>query len=294
MKMPLKRFWAGVLLAMLPLMTLQAEDYAIRLEPPAKKGDKFQVVGKLNDVNKLQLLVDGKVVKEDAGSEVWEIDAKVEVLEADARELATKLKIDIKKLKLSRKGMSKDVFVAGTVVMAGLVDGAKTYTVEGEDVEPAVAKALQELVTLNDAKEPTDDVVFGTKERKKVGDTWPLDTEAARKALTQKNVEVATEDVTGGSKLEEIVTVDGQKCLKVTGHVDIKKMVPKLPPGLKLNASTVEVKTSGIYAVSNNHRMAATLNYKMDMKASGPGPDGKEIEMRVSGEMQGEKTFKYQ
>jgi hypothetical protein len=295
MKMPLLRFGAILLLAMLPWGgLLAAEDYAIRLEPAQKAGDKYRVVGKIHDVLRQKVMADGDVVREQTKDEIWDFEGRVEVLAVDARELATKLKVEVMKMTLTKDGKTSEVFPSGTIINGSLKDGLKTFHLKEDEVEKSVSKYLKYFVALQDATEPTNDEVLGTKQRKKVGEVWPINGHASQKSLASMQVEILPEDLTGETKLEDTVDVAGQKHLKISSRLIIKKMLPKGPAWdkVKVQSATAEAKASGLYAVKDHRCLSSSVDNQMKVVAIEPTSGGRVV-ISAEQQMKTEKKFQY-
>lgn len=294
--MSMLRLGTILLLAVLSLgELLAAEDFAIRLVPAEKVGLKYQVTGRLNEFGRQTLVMEGNPTRQEAVTNIWNFEGKVEVLEVDSeRQVATKMTIAVKKMTLSQNGTSKEVLPEGSVITGSLKDGKKAFEVNGQALEASASRALKEFIYMYDKNESTDDVIYGTKDRKKVGDAWPINVEAARKALTDKDVNVTDDDLSGQTKVEAIEEVDGQKCIKVTGTMMLKKLMPKLPPGLVFQKGEGQTKVTTHYSLKDNRRVQAVLDYKMQIKANGTSPNGVVMEMTVENSLSGEKKFKYE
>ncbi len=294
MKTPLLRFGATLLLAILSLGGLQAaEDYAIRLVPVEKPGSKYGIIGSVHEVKKLVILVEGKLAKQETMDEVRNFEADVEVAQVNGYGVATKLSVRVKKYTVTSAGETREALPKGSVITASVKEGKKVYLVNEQEAEVSVARALKEFITLYDAKGPKDDTVFGTQERKKVGDVWPIHGEMALKELAGKQMEVRAEDLSGEAKLEGVVEVDGQKCLKISGKTAVKKLTMPMP-GFQVQKGTVEAVITGVYQVKDNRRMAATMGQKMEIRATGAAPDGRAIELTMETSIKGEKKFKHE
>ncbi|MCD6049321.1 MAG: hypothetical protein K0Q55_724, partial [Verrucomicrobia bacterium] len=199
------------------------------------------------------------------------------------------------KFTVKEEGTVREILPAGTSITAGLKDGKSTYQIKGEEAAQEVAVGLKTFVSVNDPNKPNDDDISGTKDKKKVGDTWPLNTEMAVKNFALNNLQLKKEDVSGVSKLEGVVTEGDQKLLKISSKIDIKNVAPPLPPGMEVKKSTIQAEFSGLFPLNPaGPRVQSAESMKMDLKAQGKMPDGRMMEISVNSEQKSTKRMKFE
>ncbi|HEY1171222.1 MAG TPA: hypothetical protein VGH19_07650 [Verrucomicrobiae bacterium] len=296
MKMSIPRLVAGSLLLFLSLQGVQAaEDYAIRLSPPVKVGSKYGLEAKLNEVSKNVITVDGQQMRNETSEESWRFEGKVEVQEVDAKGTPTNLSVQVQKLTVTQAGNSSELLPSGSRLTVAVKEGKKVFEMGGKEAEPAVVKALREVITLNSENDPPDDVLFGTAERKKAGDSWPMNLEVLIQTLGKNGMELKPEDAKGSvSKLEEVVTMEGKKCLKISSNIEMQNFRPPMPTWMKVKQAKASVKSSGLFPVDGSGRLTATLDHLMSVKAEGADPGGKTMALHLERTLKGEKKFRYE
>ena len=121
------------------------------------------------------------------------------------------------------------------------------YLVNGQIASNEIAEVLSTLFVLPQS-ETTDDDVFGTKERKKVGDSWGVNVVKAASSLSPE-FKLAPEDMKGTTTLEKILEIDGVKCPWISGKLDINKASPPLPPGFVVEKSHISAAFAGVFPI---------------------------------------------
>ncbi|MCL2648457.1 MAG: hypothetical protein FWD61_15850 [Phycisphaerales bacterium] len=100
----------------------------------------------------------------------------------------------------------------------------------------------------------SDDDVFGSKTPRKVGESWPINSEAAAKMLARSDVTVDPKDVTGKMTLKGVETINGGngkrgKALRIVGTIDVANFKSScVPSGVNVD-SVGKMQLSGLYPV---------------------------------------------
>lgn len=193
-----------------------AQDYEIRLTRDVRAGEKYNLTASGSLSEKMIMSAQGQVIQKNASTHEMMLEGIVTVLEVDDLKEERKLSLDISRCLVSAGGESgqKEVLKKGTQIVAQRKNGHDEFLVDGEAAAKDVATLLGHFISLRSGH-VNDDHIFGTKERKKVGDSWPVNRDKAAADLTAKGIKVARENITGNTTLEKLVEVDGRKCLKL-------------------------------------------------------------------------------
>jgi hypothetical protein len=155
------------------------------------------------------------------------------------------------------------------------------FEIEGKPVPDAVAKALGLVVNIPSAG-PTDDEIFGTTERKNVGDRWPVN-EAL--ALKDANEELADSglrvvSVKGSTTLQKVTNDGGVEVLHLLANITAK-MSPAAKGPLTFADATMTATHTGAIPTDVNKRVREEgTTISMTFKASGkPKPEGPVVQM---------------
>ena len=178
------------------------EDYEIRLNRPVQSGDrcKFSSVGK--NFQEMQADADGQILMHTRDEFSVEYAGLRKVLEVEATGRPTKVSDNVEKLVLIRRGTRTELAKPGAVLVASIQGKKKTFQIDGQAVDPESAKALELVVDISQGG-PTDDDIFGTKSRKRPGDTWDLNGVLAVRDLAKRsNVEIR--NLSGKVALESV------------------------------------------------------------------------------------------
>jgi hypothetical protein len=212
-----------------------AKDYAIKLHRPLKVGQKFAFSASGTTKGCMAQTLDGKTRKQEEEHSA-ELVGVEEILAVDEKGGVTKVAITVEKCVKIEGEAKTEAIPKGKTVIGQKVNGKKEWRVK-DDPDPLSRDAvdvLELLVTLKAATEATDDDVFGTTARQKVGDSWPVNAEAAAKDLKRLAPDLDKSDISGQVKLRGLMTVGGVECLEVTAELAVKNVAPPgLPAGVK-------------------------------------------------------------
>ena len=104
--------------------------------------------------------------------------------------------------------------------------------------------ALKLLFTMDDAedKEPVDDV-FGTKDKKKVGDSWKINAKDLAESAGNDKVKIDPKNVTGEISLACVVKAGGHECLELKGNFTVRGLKP--PADFPRNLRVIKSEMTG-------------------------------------------------
>ncbi len=254
---------------------LNAQDFEIKMARPSKVGDTYGVESKGSTEQHIAFTVDGEAAPPQNEMTSAVLKAKAEVLAVTALGKESKVRFTVASLSKIVDGKAEEVLPAGTVVI-GVHRGKKTeFTVADGPAAPEIAKLLDVVIHLapDNKQEVNDDVIFGTKERQKIGGTWPVNAVAASKDLAlSQELKVAPENITGTVTLVE-KTKDG---LDIHATMELKKVDFPLPPGMTTKASKVKVQFGGVFPLDLTKRdvsQTMTMEGNVECTAKSNGKD---------------------
>jgi hypothetical protein len=257
-----------------------AQDYEIRLTRDARAGEKYNLTASGVLSEQMTMSAKGTVLQKNAAFHTMKLEGIVTVLEVDKLKEERKLRLDISKCLVSAGGNAEEqeVLKKGTQVVAQIKDGQEEFLVDGNVAPKDVAKLLGHFISLR-AGQVNDDHIFGTKERKKVGDSWPVNSVKAAADLSTKGMKVSPENIKGNTMLEKLVVVDGRECLKLDAKIDMSNISLPLPSGLTVEKSDMSATFSGEFPVDVSiRRLSEQLAMTVAITAKGkPNPDIPEI-----------------
>ena len=254
-----------------------AQDYEIRLERPWKVGDKYHVSATGRQSEKMTVTVGGKVVQSKGREFSVEFESDVTIQAVDQKGRATKESHAIAKCIGASGGTREALLAAGTVVVASVKGDDEVYEVDGRPVGGMAKKALDLLISLEKGG-PDDDEMFGTRERKRVGQSWGINAKLAAQDLGQSKLQVKPEDITGTVTVVKALSVGGVDCIQLRADLAIKGLRLPMPPGFTITRGAVKAQLVGTLPVDVSlPGLGGTKTMAVQFVAKGqPDPNGPE------------------
>ena len=277
---------------------LAAKEFSIVFRKPNKVGDKVQITGSGESSEDVTMTSEGKVMNETKKELRSSIDGTVEVLKVDEKKRPVKLKLKIEKLSSADKpGIPEiEVFPIGSEVIIEAKGRRTVFMFNGEVLPPETARILAMFISLPTGK-VTDDDIFGTKEKKKVGDTWKLNKKEAAAGMSKDGMKFDENNIEGSTKLEKVVKVGDSEFLQLNTQLKVSNMKFPFPPGLETRKSGMTVKREFLQEIGDapksfDARWEKT-SMTMEMSAEGSvNPQASPITIDVKVSQDVEKTIK--
>jgi len=262
-----------------------ADDYEIRMSRPAKVGDAYELVASASSSEQVTFSTQGRLMGADKSFIAAKLECTVTVLQVDELDREKKVKLLVSKatMSTSKDGEQKEALPKGTQVVAQPGDGQEEYLIDGRVVPDEIAEMLGLFITFP-TSQVTDDDVFGTKDRKRVGDSWAVNSIKAANDLAAEGLKVDPEDFEGSTTIEKAVVVDGIPCLTLSSKMELSKVEPPLPPEMTLEKSSMSAAYSGNFPVDTSlRRLSEKTNMTMEIVAKGEfAPNAPVVTMSVS------------
>jgi hypothetical protein len=179
-------------------------------------------------------------------------------------------------------------------VTAFIADEKQQFTIEGTEVSPEAKEVLDMVITLDDV-DFSEDEAFGTKERKKIGESWPINMKLAMEELRSSGMDFSKGDFSGKVTLAGIGGKDATPYLILNGEIVINQLEIPVGPEVYTDKShgrfTFTAKypldhTMGVLEEISNYAIDATMKNK-------PAEDFPDMTVHVYAEQTMTKTFKY-
>ena len=254
-----------------------AQDYEIKLTRPMKVGAEYHIAAVGHSSMKSTIKVNGKVVEEQSKNFSVDFESDDKALEVDKNGEPSKVSLTVDKFILKQGGAEKPLLAKGAVVSASAKDDKKVFEIAGQPVDAETAEALDLVVGLG-RNRASDDEIFGTKERKKVGDRWAMNAELAAKELqdVMKGSTVKKEDVAGTVTLDKVVKVGTTDCLQISAEMTVNNVTM---PDMEVAQMKVQAHFSGLFPIDLSKDImeeSGSLTMSITAKAK-PDPDGPEM-----------------
>jgi hypothetical protein len=267
--------------------TTRAQNYPIKLERPAKVGDKMRVEG----TGRLSIITSA-----DSGSNAVptsysdftaEYDVVETTLEVGEHNRITKSSIQVNKLTKTEDKKTEEVVPKDKVIVVSQSEKGTVFEIDGVRVSPAVARVLTVFITKG-ADYSTDDEIFGTKERQKRGEAWPANgqpVEAEMRARAAENPAAMTaEDMNGTVKLVSVDKGPDGEVAKISMYLGGPVNVP-LPPDYTLRGAAIEWTYECELPVNpEKPRLAQSVRKVSQYQALRQGPQGQRALIKSSTE----------
>ncbi|APR75816.1 Hypothetical protein A7982_01163 [Minicystis rosea] len=224
-----------------------SQTYAIRMHRPRQVGDRQHLSATASSVRKMVVRDEERVVRDEVEEIHVRLEATTRVLAVNEIGKDVSTAYTIERLTIDTPSGAREVLPAGRVVTIDRGKEKGTLRVDrgtlGEDAEKALREALSTTVS-----NVTDDEVFGTRERKAVGDRWPVDSRLAIADLASAGVRVAPASFQGWTKLVGVQRVGGETMLEVAAEMNMRDVaLAALPPGTRIQRSTFEGRFHGTF-----------------------------------------------
>ena len=162
---------------------LFAQDYEIRLDRPDPVGSKchLTMVGKLSSS---QVVKQGDKVLQDKSSKFTvEAELVATILAVSEKGANSRVKAEVGKLIRIEGDARRELVPKGSVITVSWDGKEQAFDMAG-GLDPDTEESLRLLNLVSENPNgPTDDELFGAKERKKVGDRWEGNSELIAKDL---------------------------------------------------------------------------------------------------------------
>jgi hypothetical protein len=205
-----------------------AQEYKIQTQRPAKEGQRFEIMCRLQETHRTSATFGGRSSPERKTNFVAEIEALIEVLETDAKGRITRASCMISNCVRVEDHNKRELLPKRTVVQASAGKGRLQFLVNGKPVEPETKRILAEGMQLID--QTLTQEIFGADKPKRIAESWEVNPEYFASLLQAQGLSIASQDIQGRTTLEQVVRVAGVDCLELASKVYLKKVMPPLPP----------------------------------------------------------------
>lgn len=193
-----------------------AEDYQIQLHRPGKPGDRCRVARAIEFHQSTVMKSEGQEMKRESKRYTVDFEAEVTILDVNKSGGTTSESCKIIKCVKTEGDLQDRILDPGDMLTATLAGKETLFRRNGADVSRDTAEILSKCITLSKT-EATDDDVYGTSERKKIGDSWPVNAEVMAREFREEHP-VKKENISGQIMLTGVTEVGGVKCLEIKGE----------------------------------------------------------------------------
>jgi hypothetical protein len=250
----------AILVASLLLATpASANPFPVRFHRPVKTGDEFLLTVSYVRTEDGQATLGRRTRTNDARNSA-RLSGRARVLAVAPEGLPTELRIVIDDGEVCPSGKPTEKLESGQVLVARWHDGKLRVSRLEENISADAAAILALALELKstDLRADTDDDLFGTPDRRRVGDSWPVNTQRCAKSLRKIAPTLADNEVTGTVTLDAYGKLRGIPSLKLSTVVDCNRLIPSaipagiLPANAKITDGSMHATSTGFYPLDVN------------------------------------------
>jgi len=245
------------------------DGYAIKFSREMKVGFRYKLVSNGKREQKVQ--ANGKPAPGSGGLS-WAYEAEVTVKGVDAKGRVNAEDHKIVKFEVTAGGAKKSPIEKDKVVVATVKDGKEVFMIDGKEASKEAADLMGEVADLQTDDGANEDELFGTKDKKKVGDSWDVNAALLVKDFGSKlkdaSLPLKVENTSGKVTLVSASEMGGEKGLNFKVEMKMKNVAPKMGP-IKATKGNIDVSMEGWLSVDPTSMKTMKLTRKMVMHVEG-------------------------
>lgn len=271
-----KQVMGLVMVTSFGLGSLQGEElYQILFHRHSKVGSKQEVEMKLSIKDETDVLSEGVALNSTKTETKVKMVASIEVLGLDKLKRGNKIRIVIDdfSFETSTDSEVQHPFSKGAEILIEFEDGKTVMSQGGNRISGNQQSMLGLLIQLPTA-EIDHDMVFGTDEKKKVGDSWPVNAEMSAKLYQSQGLSVDPKSIKGKVTFEKLQVFDKEECLVLDVKVDISHIpVPEGLGKMDVSKSTYSVAFQTPFPINvEKFPRRHEVETQMQLEATMPNP----------------------
>ncbi len=228
--------------AAVPPRAPAGQDYAVRLNRTAAVGLKRLVVGSVESDDKSSGGAASTQMREQHDTVISYVVA-TKVLEVSPEGNPRRVEVTVRRLNKTSAGVTVELAKPGETYTASLQGRQRVVDLNGTPIAADLQEALATAAGLRNDDDPNDDDLFGTRDRQRVGASWPANTALFAHTGAQQ-VTFDPRGVSGTVTLAAERQVKGVPCLvvqwKITAHQGSFK-AGSMPGGLLGTMTTMTI-----------------------------------------------------
>jgi hypothetical protein len=262
------------------------QEYEVKIHRKMEVGTKYRITADGALIRQTTLSTGGQTQKQPDDGFGVHLEGTVEVLALDAIGEEAKVACAVEKCtRITSKGETEIVPKGTTLIIEGKGKDTHFSVKDGAELPKDATEALDLAISLDTGDEYTDDQMFGTTDKQKVGGSWGVNKEAVAKDAGRVGVVVKPEDVEGSFSLQGVEKAGDVECLKLAGSLKMKKLTRKdddedgLPEGFTVESGSMEAKYGGLFPLDaslGSLSESASMTFVTKIKGKG-GPRNQEV-----------------
>ena len=239
--------------------------YPVEMSPAAIVGERSYERSEVQFSQDAVVRVDGTQVGHKGTKRTVRIEGLSQVNEVSPTGVALVMTFTVASATLEDDGGISDLVASGDVLTVRRKGPAPRIESSSGSLSASVLSALELVFTTNDPGLSNDEV-FGTKQRRAIGDTWPVNSAAAaREMSTAGKMSVEARNVSGSTTLVAVEPCGKQRqCMTLHAEMAIDGFeLPGLPPNATMRDSRSLIRIQQTHPLVPRSAPAQAL---MDMK----------------------------
>lgn len=289
----MKRYLIAVLIISISSAVLAektaVKEYAVKYHRPYVAGERFTMSVTDHERSEMILRSREQVMQNQKEDTTVRFNVLCTVRETTPRGHIRKASYAVDLFTIERGEGKEEVLPKGKVIEAVLQNKSGEFTIDGAPADEGQKKILERVLPGNDESE-SDEAVFGSAEKKKPGDCWPINAEKAAEEFKNDKVTFDKKSISGKMCLDSVSIVDGTESLTMKGFMNVGDM---RYPGVDINIEKSEARmdVAGIFPVDEKKKC---LSSTMTMSFSAAGKFQADLpEMKINASFFREKQTKY-
>ncbi|GEM_PF-7056926 len=282
----MRKNWLGLLVGIATLIFAVGQTrpdeaaFDIQMTRRAKVGDHYLSSRTIDESENTSVVMGGKKMPLEGTKFSTVLAAHITIETVDITGQVTGISAQIESFDQIAGDKRKALLKKGDDLRIDYTERGPSCTLKDGELSEEVREALAKFYPPRRDNEASEDDVFGTKDKQKIGASWPVHPDPFVKDAEVNSIKVDPKDVQGTTTLKEKTNVRGMPCLKLVGAITTKDFASAVPEGMTLHSSELVMHTEGNYPIDTSKPV---LDWSVDLtiKLAMSGKQGKDAKKEV-------------
>jgi hypothetical protein len=258
--------------------SLKAQYYTIKFYRPNARGVLTHKSVKAIDNNITLTMIDNNPAQTQEDIMEVEMEAEAETIKRN-NDKKQKFKYKIINFNCTHNKQSIEAISNGSIIIAENINENTEFSfADGKQIPDEIKKYLRMVISVS-SDPHDDDKAFGTRDKKRVGDDWPINKKFAVSKLGMMGIKVDKTDISGSTILNGIEKDQGNDCLSISVKMDIHDLIGiPMPPDFKVTKSLMNCEMAGLLPVDLKKEGQKSIeNFNTEIIAVGNIPTNEKV-----------------
>ncbi len=198
-------------------------------------------------------------------------EGRAKVVEVDRTGEPYKLAFTVAKFTRTKDDTTVDLLQPGTVIIA---DGSKSEKLSLQDgiMDTSTQQAFRVVYSAHQPNTISDDEIFGTKQARSVGESWPANAVLAADSVQKEaGITIPPDQLSATTRFVAVNKIGGVDCAQVERHVNADNFSGKDPrSGISFTRGSLKAEIRGCYPLSpsaQSYKETQELQFDLPMTA---------------------------